>query len=332
MHVVEDMLGRKVEVPVKVNKVVGLRAGALRFLVYMDATDMVAGIEEGELRGSRPYIMAHPSLLDLPLIGPSMGGDAELIVKAQPDVIFIAYATSSQANNLQKKTGIPVIAIACPEFLTGREKMYGSFRLIGKVLDKANRADSLISYINHTINTLNERTGNIVEKAKPSVYIGGVSYSGSYGISSTQPYYPPFAFINANNVAASIDDRLVSHVKGTHVDKEKLVTWNPDILFFDASGLSLVKKDIGQGSALFNSLKAVKNNRMYTLLPYNNYATNYELVLANAWYAGKVLYPEVFSDISVKEKTNEILMVFLNQKFYDKLIKTSKGFMKVSVE
>ena len=70
----EDMLGRKVMVPEKVEKIVGLRAGALRLLVYMDAIDLIAGIEEIERRSYRPYLLAHPELKELPIIGPSMGG------------------------------------------------------------------------------------------------------------------------------------------------------------------------------------------------------------------------------------------------------------------
>ncbi len=326
---VTDLLGREVLVPEKINSVAGLRAGALRLLVYMDATEMIAGIEEAEIRSTTPYISAHPELLELPFLGPSMGGDAELILKASPDVIFVSYTTAGDADALEKKTGIPVLAIECPEFATGKDKLFASFRLIGNVLDKTNRADSLINYINASIDELGSRTNDIQDSEKPSVYIGGVSYSGAYGISSTQPYYPPFIFLNAKNVTADINERLVSHVKGTFIDKEQLLLWNPDVIFIDISGIHLAKKDIAEGTALFNSLKAIKNNNIYTLLPYNNYAINYELVLANAWYCGKILYPEKFSDIDTKNKTIEILEVFLGKNIYDKIIENTKSFRAV---
>ena len=72
--VVKDMLGREVKVPENIERIVGLRAGALRLLVYMDGTDKVVGIEEAEKRGVRPYTIAYPELMELPLIGPSMEG------------------------------------------------------------------------------------------------------------------------------------------------------------------------------------------------------------------------------------------------------------------
>ncbi|MBN1184919.1 MAG: ABC transporter substrate-binding protein, partial [Bacteroidales bacterium] len=124
---VKDMLGRDVVIPDTVNKVIGLRAGALRLLLYCGAKDMISGIEESERRPGRPYMEAFPELRKLPVIGPSMGGDAELILKANPDVIFISYTTIADADALQEKTGIPVIAIECPEFAIEKEKLFNSF-------------------------------------------------------------------------------------------------------------------------------------------------------------------------------------------------------------
>ena len=326
---VEDLLGREVFVPTHVNRVVGLRAGALRMLVYMDVSDKVVGVEEIEKRGRTPYALAHPELTTLPSIGPAMGGDAELILKSQPDVIFITYTTRGDADALQEKTGIPVIALECPEFSTARDTLFASFELIGKILNKKNRADSLIAYINESVADLDKRTSSITETAKPSVYIGGVSYSGMHGLNSTQPYYPPFMFVNAKNVASEMDKRLISHVKGTYIDKEQLMLWNPDILFIDLSGLNLVKKDMGKGTALYNQLKALQNGKVFTLLPYNNYAINYELVLANAWFTGKVLYPQKFQDIEIGNKTNEISKMILGKGIYDELKSSSLGFTTI---
>ena len=329
---IKDMLGRTVEIPARIEKVVGLRAGALRFLVYMGAVDKVAGIEENERRAERPYLMAYPKLKDLPVIGPAMGGEAEMILQAQPDVIFISYTTKGDADALQQKTGIPVVAIECPEFGTERNKLFRSFQLIGQVLNKKNRADSLINYINRSIEELTTRTKDIPDYKKPSVYIGAVSYSGQQGITSTQPYYPPFMFVNARNVASDINERLVSHVKGTFIDKEQLMIWDPEVLFIDESGLALARKELSENTALYNSLSAVEKDNVYILLPHNNYATNYELVLANAWYVGKVLYPEKFSDINIDEKANEISQAFLGKSIYNEWTKSSQGFRSMNKE
>ena len=307
---IKDMLGRNVLVPKEINKVIGIRAGALRLILYCGAKEMIAGIEETERRQGSPYMDAFPELKKLPVIGPSMGGDAELILKANPDVIFISYTTIADADALQEKTGIPVIAIECSEFATEKEKLFNSFRLIGKVINKNERVDSLISYINISIEELDKKTKNIPAIKKPKAYIGGVSYSGSYGINSTQPFYPPFIFTNSINVASSINKNLISHVKGTFIDKEQLLVWNPEYLFIDKSGINIVKNEISPGSALFKNLNAIKQNKIFTLYPYNNYAINYEMVLVNSWFVASILYPKEFNDINFIEKANEIINVF----------------------
>ncbi|HOT15270.1 MAG TPA: iron ABC transporter substrate-binding protein [Bacteroidales bacterium] len=324
--VVTDMLGREVNVPKNINKVVCLRAGALRLLVYLDAVKYTTGIEELETRTNRPYILAHPELTKLPVIGPSMGGDAELIAASRPDVIFITYTTVGDANALQNKTGIPVVALECPDFGVKRDTLFASLKLMAKVLHKESRADSLILFINQSIGELNKRSSVIPANKKPSVYVGGIAYSGAHGIVSTQPFYPPFVFANANNIASTIDKKLVSHVKGTYIDKEQLMVWNPDIIFIDLSGLKLVREDLAKNTALYNSLSAVKYDKMFGVLPYNNYAINYEVVLANAWYVAKVLYPAQFTDINIEQKADEILTMFLGKGIYKELTENTGGY------
>lgn len=326
-----DMLGRQVQLPDTLERIVGVRASALRMLLYMDAADKIAGIEDIEHRNDRPYILAHPELLELPTIGPMMGGDAELILKARPEAIFMTYAAVEDANRLQTQTGIPVVAIDATEFGIARDTLFSTFNLLGKILHKEARADSLVHFINHNIEELNHRTQNIPKTEKPTAYIGGVPYSGAHGITSTQPYYPPFMFLNAKNVAAEVRDERYSHVRGTYIDKEQLLLWNPGYIFIDNSGLLLSKNDLTPQNSLSRSLNAIQNGQTHVVMPYNNYATNYELVLANAWYIGKVLYPERFAGIDIKEKTNAITQQFLGAKLYDSLTSQTPIFEPINL-
>ncbi len=330
--VVTDMLEREVVIPQNVEKIVGLRAGALRLLVYMDAVPLIAGIEEPEKTDNKPYTKAYPELKNLPSIGPYMGGDAEMILNAKPDVIFISYTTKDDANSLQKRTGIPVVAIECSDLGTQSETLFASLRLIGKVINKEERADSLVKYINNSISELNNRTKNIENRLKPSVYVGGLSYSGSYGINSTHSNYAPFLFTNSYNVAANIDKRLSSHVKGTFVDIEQLLVWNPDYLFIDESGYAMVLEDFRTKTVLKNTLNAIENNNLFYLLPYNNYATNYEFVLLNSWFIGNVLYSQNFKDIIIKDKAEELLSFFYNKPINFEFIKSELSLQQFSVK
>jgi iron complex transport system substrate-binding protein len=320
---IEDMLGRRVEVPQEAKRIVGVRPGALRLLAYMGATDKVAGIEQVETGGGdRPYMIAHPELLNLPFIGPR-GGDVERIVNTRPDVIFITYASAAEADALMEKAGIPVVALEYPELGIAPHRLYRSLEVIGKVLHKESRADSLAAYISQTIRELDSRTKHIGEHDKPGAYIGGIAHGRARNITSTHPDYPPFVFANVRNAASRMDRSRTSSLAGAYIDVEQLLLWDPDVIFIDESGLNPVREDLKPGGAISNSLTAIKTKRIYALPAYNSYAVNYETALINSWYICKILYPELFGDIVPEEKANEILEMFLGKRMFHEIITPS---------
>jgi iron complex transport system substrate-binding protein len=315
----KDMLGREVILPGEIKRIVGVRPGALRLLAYMGVTDKAVGIEQVEKGGDdRPYMRACPELLKLPFIGPR-GGDAELIVNTHPDVVFMTYASVVDADALQSKTGIPVVVLEYPEMGTSIEQLYASLELLGKILHREERADSLVVYIRKTISDLHERTANIDESDKPAAYIGGIAHGRTRNITSTHPDYPPFVFVNARNVAGTMDRKHTSSLAGAYIDAEQLLLWNPDVIFIDESGLDLAREDL-RPDGLLAGLTAVQTNRVYTLLAYNSYAANYEIALIDSWFIGKTLYPESFADIIMEEKADEILEMFLGKSVFREMI------------
>jgi len=318
---IKDMLNRTVKIPEKVNRVVGIEAGALRLLVYLECTDKVVGVEEIEQKGEKPYDFAHPELASFPPIGPIHGGDAELIVAQEPDVIFWTYTTVGDADKLQKKTGIPVVALGYGDLDDNRDTFYEALRLIGKVMGKENRTEELIGYINNTIKDLKDRTKDITNNQKRKVYVCGIGYRGVHGILSTEPKYSPFAFVNANNVAGELE------TEHAFIDKEKLLEWNPEIIFVDEGGYSLVMNDLKD--EVYDSIEAVKNGELYGVMPYNWYATNFATVLADAYYVGKVLFPDKFSDVDPEKKADDIYQNFLGKGVYSDMKDKYGGFKKL---
>ncbi|CAB3288181.1 exported protein of unknown function [Methanocaldococcus lauensis] len=201
---ITDMLGREVVVPKDVNRIVCIGPGCLRLIVYLNATDKVVGVEDAEKKWSiygRPYRIAHPELAKLPTIGqggPNPKPNPEEIIKVKPDVIFACYITKEQADDLQKKTGIPVVILSYGKLATfNNEDIFKSLRIAGKILDKEDRAEEVIKFIKDCENDLNNRTKDIPDNKKPTVYVGGIGFKGMHGIDSTQCKYPPFEAVNA---------------------------------------------------------------------------------------------------------------------------------------
>jgi len=312
---VTDAAGRKVSVPGRADRVLCSGPGCLRLLTYLGAQDLAIAVDDAETRrrmlDARPYALANPQFRSLPTFGEFRGHDnPELIVtlSPQPHVVFKTYpAMGHDPQELQTKTGIPVVVLDYGDLGGSREKLYGALRLMGEVVGKENRARKVVAFFERQIRDLDERTRDVPESERPCVYVGGIADKGPHAYRSTEPAYPPFLFVHARNVVR--DGSRFDDLQHSDVAKEKIVEWDPDCLFLDLSTLQL--GDAGglhelKNDAAYATLTAVKGGRVYGLLPYNWYTTNYGSLLANAYFVGKVLYPDRFRDIDPKAKADEI--------------------------
>jgi iron complex transport system substrate-binding protein len=331
---VTDLAGRQVEITAPAKRIVGLSC-ALRFITYVDGVKKVVGVEDIEKTGAKgmtegmTYNMAYKDELEkLPVIGqggPNATPNLEKLLEVKPDVIFMAYADKAKADDLQIKTGIPVVLLSYGDSIFD-ENVYKSLELIGKVTGEETRAQQVVNYIKNCQKDLNDRTKGISNDKKPTVYAGALSWAGAHGIESTRSNYPPFESINAKNVANEINK------KGSiMIDREKILSWNPDIIFIDEGGLTLVKQDYQKDPNFYKSLKAVKDGHVYGLLPYVYYNINIDTAIADCYYVGKVLYPEQFKDIDPAKKADEIYEFFLNKPLYNKMLEFCGGFKQITL-
>jgi iron complex transport system substrate-binding protein len=328
-----DMAGRKVWVPENVERIVCKGPGTLRLITYLQATDKVVGIEGGFEKQSvsgRPYRIAHKELTALPTIGtagPSPQADSEAVLQVGPDVVFISYAEVRIVKNLQDRTSIPVVVLdPGPLGKLDVNSVFRSLELAGKILGKNERSQKVIDFIKSTENELKQRVKNISKRDKPSVYVGGLGYKGSQGITSTQTDYPGFKLLDVHNVASKLKQQ--DHIS---VSKEKLLQWNPDVIFIDGGGIELVLTDYQKNPKFYKSLKAVENNQVYTLLPYNFYTTNIGTAFANYFYMGKVLYGSAFEDVNPAEKANMIYSFLVGEGVFEQMQKDYSGFKKLNL-
>lgn len=328
-----DMLGRNITMDDNAKKVVAIGPGALRLYCYIDSVDKVVGIEqlEKDHPTGRPYALANESLKELDVIGP--GGpnnspDAEKILSVKPDVIFSMYAyDKSVVDELQSKTGIPVIALSYGKVSTFDPAVYESLEIIGKVMGREDRATEVIDFMKDCKEDLNTRTKDIPEDEKLSTYIGALSYKGSHGIESTYGNYSLFQAINAKNVVDEVDK-----TGSIMIDKEKLIEWNPDKIFIDYGGLNLVEEDYKKNPDFYKTLTAFETGELYSQLPYNFYHTNIGTAMADAYYLGKVLYPDGFSDIEPDKKADEIYQFLLGKGVYKMMAEDYGEFDKITIK
>lgn len=330
---ITDALGREVTINGDISKVIAIGPGCLRLYSYVGDISKVAGVEQIEVKNKtgRPYTLAYPELTNLPIIGP--GGpnnapDAEKIVTVAPNVIFSTYnSEKSAADELQAKTGIPVIVLSYGKTATFDKQMYSSLEVIGKVMGTEERATEVLDYMKECAEDLNSRTADIAEDSRPSVYAGALSMKGSHGIESTQGNYSLFNAINAKNV---VDE--TGHEGSLMIDKEKLIEWNPEILFIDYGGLEEVTKDYAQNPAYYKTLTAFDKGEIYPILPYNFYSTNIDTSIIDCYYMGTIIYPEKFKDIDITKKAEEVYTKLLKKDVFSKMIEDFGSFEKLEIK
>ena len=328
---VTDAAGREVEIPETVSTVVPL-ANALRMMCYADALDLVAGVELGETEQTivKAYNWVnYETFKTLPVVGEGGSGGytpyEEEIVQLNPDVIICGYS-QEDAESLQEKTGIPVVIINGGTLFG--EDYYESLEIIGEVCNKEKRCEEVIEFIKGIEEDLNSRTANVTNENKPVVYTGAVSFKGGHGIEGTYTNFPPFTALNAIDIFG--DTEATS--EGVVIEKEKILTADPDIIFLDPNNISLVNEDYAANQDFYNSLTAVKNDKLYTMLGYNYYYTNVEIALADCYYAASIIYPDEFSDIEPIEKAKEIFNFLLgSDTYYQELADAGLGFGKITL-
>ena len=319
-RIITDMLGRQVEIPTKINTIICNGSNALRMVSYLNATDLMVGVEDTdknyETSTKRDYAHANYAIFkDMPSIGKG-GGTAytaypEEILKVMPDVILTCFVQEA-AEQLQNETGIPVVSIRTPSSNFIDENWYAALRLTAELTGTQERCEELLSYIDSCKADLKERSSGVAEEDKPSVYTGAVTFSGAHGFAGTYANFGPFLAIDAKNVADETGERAAFEV-----DLEKVVEWDPDVIFLDPGNMNLVNEEYKANPDFFNALTAVQKGEVYTMPSFNNYSTNITYCIMNAYFAGKVLYPQQFADIDMKTKSTEIMEEFLGTAFFD---------------
>lgn len=337
---VTDLVGRTVSVtPGSYQRVVCIGAGALRMYCYIgDVANLVAveDIDNESLSQrpqmfdsvARPYMLAFGhSFESLPSCG--VGGpmaqapDVEKILACNPDIIISEFEDVEVATNLQQQTGVPVITLS-----SGKDGVFDavfadSMKLLGKVFDKEDKAEALISFIADEKAAIEARVKDIPEEEKPSVYICGLGNWGTTNHLMTAEDYVSFRIAGVKNVVSGLGMTGVGPIEA---EKFLALSEQMDILIMDAAAVKNIKPLYAEDPTMFDTCKAWNNGEVYLEMAYNAYYTNYEIALANTWFIAKTVYPEAFADVDLTAKLDEITKAFLGIELADEIFACPSSF------
>ena len=331
---VKDTWGREVEIPETVENIVCLGSGAPRIAAYLGVMDMLVGAEDHDKKAQtvlRDYTMVyHDDIKDLPAVGAGGGsgannGYAEQIIEVQPDVILAGFSQEA-AEELQNQTGIPVVCVRYLSINFVDESFYTAMRVFAEVVGAQARCETVLKFIDDCKKDLNDRTKDIPNGDKKTAYTGAVTFSGRHGFAGTYANFGPFMGVNALNVADEVKD-----TNYFETDLEKIVEWDPDVIFLDPGNMDLVNDEYKTNPGYFDALRAVQEGNVYTMPSFNNCGTNVTYALMDAYYAGIVLYPDAFADVKMESIGAEILQTMLGENFFKEMEQGGLYYGKLTI-
>src|SRR4030042_1408793 len=175
------------------------------------------------MRPHDPLIrIAFPGEARLPLVsaGP-FSVNAEMILRLDPDIIFMPPEDLSLSDSVQEKTGKPAAAFSS----MGRfEKLIGEIELAGALTGSEKRAAELVSFFKQTLERVSDGMDGADGWSRPRVYL---SMWGA--VNRTPVFYEPLIAAGGLNVSDELRVSLQGSVQAV-INIEKLLEWNPDII------------------------------------------------------------------------------------------------------
>lgn len=330
-RIVVDAYGREVAVPDQIDSAAVYGRGAARMVVYAGAVDKLIGVSDMDKEADpwMPYALANEDLFaSLPSVGAGGSKDIayeEVLVDLQPSIIVSTYG-NSENQLLQSKTGIPVVGLACQNLVFDQE-FYDSIILLGNLLGTGERARQVVESVEAYQSDLNARTSDVSSSNRVSAYVGGVNYLGPKSLDGTFSGYEPFDVVGVRNVV----DGTCEAAGAVNIDLEMLGEWDPDVIFVNPLNLSMIKETYSANAEYLDSISAIAEGHIYAQPAFNYNGTNVELAIANAYYVGKVAYPDRFTDVDIAQKTDEIFIALVGCPLYNRMELAGMGFSEIDI-
>jgi len=337
---VTDMVGRSVTiVPGSYKKVVCIGAGALRMYSYVGDVSLLCGVEDIDNTTlserpqmfdsvARPYLIANEEVFSkLPSCG--VGGpmaqaaEAEKILSCGADIVISEFEDADKSDALQQQLGVPVITLVSGAKGVFDEQFFGSLSLLGTIFEKTDRAEEVINFVTDQSAQIKTKVLTVAEESKPGVYICGLGNWGTTNHLMTAQDYVSFEVANVKNAVTGLSASGV-----TPLEEETFVALggNMDIMIIDAAAVKNIKPLYAEDSTMFDTCKAWTDGEVYLQMAYNAYYTNYEIALINTWFVAKTVYPELFEDVDMIQKTDEITKAFLGKELADEIFAYPSSF------
>jgi len=301
---VRDSLGRRVEVPATVRRVISLEPEITRIIVALGGGDKLVSVDFFLRHFDHLFSVVFPQGRDLPVVSnQAQDLNFELALRLRPDVLFSSPSEFQSAERIERKLRIPVAALAS----TGRfENLLQEIGTVGRLIGRENRARELAEFFRAKISDIELRIGRVPAAARPRVYL---AFWGS--LLRTPVAYDPVDAAGAVNCAAGL---LPSYLgtAGTTVRLEDIIRWDPDMILVQGNYLPEERAVTAAGilsDARLASLRAVRGRRVHYTFGFW-YWWDPALVLVETLYLARLLHPDRFPRFDLRQEGDAVFREF----------------------
>ena len=277
--------------------------------VFFDSADKIVAMSPGSMSAAENGLLSelYPEILnaDTSAINGSNVNTEELM-KLDPQIV-IYNASSVQLGQILKKAGFHAVAMSVNKWdYNAVETLNQWIALLSQIFpDAANgRAELVRKFSDESLKLVRERTEKLTDAEREKIFFL-YKYSDDSIVTSGRNFFGQWwaDAIGAVNAAEELtEDNSVK------VTPEQIYSWNPDIVlmtnFSTALPDDLYRNTVGNYD--WSGIQAIENQKVYKmpLGMYRSFTPGVDTPITLLWLA-KTVYPDLFADIDITEKTVE---------------------------
>ncbi|SDZ20841.1 ABC transporter substrate-binding protein [Tindallia californiensis] len=264
-RIIIDQLGREVEIPDEINRVV-----TDRILPFPSVYFLATG-RDGDIVGMHPASKSAYEHSMLSVLAPGMQAaetgfasgeeiNIEELLMLDPDLVFIR--AESGLEGLYEEAGIRTVAIGTTGIADGDvlKTINSWIEMLGEIYDLEDRAQGIIDYGLQVENEITEKVQDLEEKPRAMMLfnhvegkplVSGANFFGNYWLTTT----------GAIDVA---EEEITGRAP---VEMEQIYDWNPEIIYI-TNFTALQPEDFYNNEIQgqdWSQIHAVKNKRVYKI-------------------------------------------------------------------
>lgn len=306
---VTDLAGNTITVPGKLESVIITSwKGAMETLMILGHEDLIHGMSDTTRYSWLRKV--YPDLVNIPDYGNFDDVNVEEIVKANPDIVFAPQAGSKAIPQMQE-LGLPVYVDGVTTKGDPYEGRDAELLALAELVGEEERANSFLAWEKKWLDEVANRVSDIPDAERKTALCLRNNTTEIFNCKNILGLTPE----NAGGVNVAKDAGIEKFYGD--VSAEEIVKWNPDFIFqYTVQGTLdglVTRYQEMKDDARFAGMSALESGDFY-IMPQAiaNWGGKMESALG-ALLMGKIMYPEKFSDIVIKDVAEDYYRNFLNR-------------------